>query len=101
MHFELTSMTVTDWAVIRYYNIPPHLQFTVEWTYKDGFWFEPTLTTKVKQTAKQVKVVHRRSDGSLFDIQVLDEEGVTIRGKHCRGVSQYINICNYFIQKGE
>ena len=100
MHFELTSMTVTDWAVIRYYNIPTHLQFTVEWEYKSGFWFEATPITKVKQKAKQVKVVHRRSDNTFFDVQVLDENGVTIRGKHCRGVPQYINICNYFNQKG-
>lgn len=103
MKFEHFKTTATDWAVINYYKIPSSLQFTVTWTYSctDGCGlFDIPPVTAVKQKACQVEVVRRRSDYSFFDVQVLDEEGVTIRGKHCKGISKYIDICNYFIKKG-
>lgn len=99
MSFEHIRTIATDWSIIHFYKIPTSLQFTVQWTY-GGTWFENMLKTEVKQKACEVAVVYRRSDNSIFDVQILDEEGVTIRGKHCRGVSNYIDICNYFIKKG-
>lgn len=103
--FEHFKTIATDWAVIDYYKIPPSLQFTVTWTHDDKWthdsgWFVRPPVTEVKQKACQVKVVHRRSDHSFFDVQVLDEEGVTIRGKHCKEMSKYIDIFNYFMKKG-
>lgn len=103
--FEHFKTTATDWAVINYYKIPLSLQFTVVWKHDDKLphdsgWFVRPPVIEVKQKACQVKVVRRRSDNSFFDVQVLDEEGVTIRGKHCKGISKYIDICNYFIKKG-
>lgn len=99
MEFKHVRTISTDWSVVDYYKIPTHLQFTVSWTYGGGL-FDRTPVMEVKQKACQVKVVRRRSDNSFFDVQILDEEGATIRGKHCRGISKYINICNYFIKKG-
>lgn len=96
MTFEHVRTMATDWSIVHYYKIPPSLQFIVQWTY-GGSWFDKMPKTEVKQRACEVAVVHRRSDNSIFDVQVLDEEGVTIRGKHCRGISKYSDICNYFI----
>lgn len=99
MTFEHVRTMATDWSIVRYYKIPPHLQFAVRWTYGGG-WFDRTPITEVKQKACQVAVVYRRSDNSIFDVQALDEEGVTIRGKHCKGIDKYSDICNYFIKRG-
>ena len=99
MNFEHIRTMATDWSIVHYYKIPPSLQFTVQWTYGGG-WFDKMPETEVKQKATQVAVTRRRSDNSFFDVQVLDEEGIIIRGKHCRGVSNYTDICNHFIEKG-
>ena len=99
MNFEHIRTMATDWSIVHYYNIPTNLQFTIRWTYGGG-WFDKMKKTEVKQRASQVAVIRRRNDNSLFDVQVLDEDGVTIRGKHCRGISTYTDICNYFIKKG-
>ena len=99
MEFEYFRTMATDWSIVNYYKIPSSLRFTVQWTYGGG-WFDRMPATEVKQKATQVAVVRRRSDNSFFDVQVLDEDGVTIRGKHCRGISTYTDICNYFIKKG-
>ena len=97
MQFEHVRTMATYWSVIDYYKIPSYLKFTVKWIYGGG-WFDRTPEMEVKQTAYQVAVVRRRSDGSFFDCQILDEEGVTIRGKHCRGIQNYLTICNYFMK---
>ena len=99
MDFECFRTMATDWSIVIYYKIPPSLQFTVQWIYGGG-WFDRMPATEVKQRASQVAVVRRRDDNTFFDVQILDEEGVTIRGKHCRGIPQYTAICNYFIKKG-
>lgn len=96
MNFEHIGTMATDWSIVHYYKIPSNLQFTTRWKYGGG-WIDRMPTTEVKQKACQVAVVRRRSDNSVFNVQVLDEEGVTIRGKHCKGIASYINICNYFI----
>lgn len=97
MTFEYVRTMATDWLIVHYYKIPSHLQFTVRWKYGGG-WADRTPETEVKQTACQVAVVYRINDGSFFDCQILDEEGVVIRGKHCRGVQNYLSICNYFMK---
>ena len=99
MNFEHIRTMATDWSIVNYYKIPSSLQFIVQWTYGGG-WCDRMPETEVKQKASQVAVTRRRSDNSFFNVQVLDEKGVTIRGKHCRGISKYTDICNYFIEKG-
>lgn len=99
MDFKYVRTMATGWSIVNYYKIPPSLQFTVQWTYGGG-WFDRMSATEVKQRASQVVVVRRRDDNTFFDVQILDEEGITIRGKHCRGISTYTDICNYFIEKG-
>lgn len=96
VNFEHFRTMVTDWSIVHYYKIPKNLQFVSTWEFGGG-WIDRVPKTEVKQKACQVAVVHRRSDNSVFDVQILDEDGVTIRGKHCRGIVSYTNICKYFM----
>jgi len=91
MTYTNIRTTATDWSIVNYYKIPDELRFTVTWEY-GGAWIDTVPRTQVKQTACYAKVVRRRSDGSFFDFEVLDEEWVTIRGKHCKGIRNYIKI---------
>ena len=96
MNFEHFKTISTEWSIIDYYKIPSQLQFSVTWVYGGG-WIDTVKETQVTQNARSVSVTRRKSDNTVFDCQVLDEEGITIRGKHCRNIKQYTNICNYFI----
>ena len=89
---EFWKSWTTGWSVVRIYRIPENLRFTVSWTYETGWPFDYQLHT-VKQRATYARVV-LHNDGSFFSFDVLDEDEVTIRGKHCRGVDKYIEIYN-------
>ena len=98
MNFKHIKTTATDWSIINCYEIPSDMRFTTHWTYGGG-WIDRAPKTDVTQKARYVSVTHRRSDNSVFDCQVLDEDGVTIRGKHCRGNDSYLKICGHFMRQ--
>lgn len=83
----------TDLVICNYYMIPSELQFTATWSYGGG-WIDQTPKTEVKQTACYAKVTRRRNDGSYFSFDILDENWVTIRGKHCKATPNYLQIYN-------
>lgn len=93
MKYNHIKTVATDWAICDYYEIPNPLRFIATWVYGGG-WLDNVPKTEVKQTACYAKVTRRRSDNSYFSFDVLDEEWATIRGKHCRGVSNYLKIYN-------
>ena len=91
MDFKHVKTMATDWSIVNYYEIPKQLRFTAIWWYGGG-WIDSVPRTEVKQTAQYVSVVRRRCDGSFFTFDVLDEEWVTIRGKHCKGIPVFANL---------
>ena len=91
MNYINIRTTATDWAIINYYKIPDDMKFTVTWKY-GGDWIDRTPQTQVTQTACYAKVVYRRKDHTFFDFDILDEDWATIRGKHCKGIRNYIQI---------
>ena len=93
MDYKHIKTVATGWSICNYYEIPENKRFTATWSYGGG-WLDKIPKTEVKQTAKYVVVVKRRSDLSFFDFQVLDEDFVTIRGKHCKDISKYLEIYN-------
>ena len=86
----------TDWSICNYYEIPAQLRFSTSWEYGGG-WIDNIPKTEVKQTAHYVKVTRRRNDHSFFSFDVLDQDWTTIRGKHCKGIPNYIKIYNDFV----
>lgn len=101
MHYEHIGSMATDWSVVNYYKLPENRKFKVEWSYieeKYNFHATPFICNRiqvvVKQTACYAVVTTRRSDGTFFNFDVLDEDMVTIRGKHCKGNAIYLQIYN-------
>lgn len=99
MNYELIKTIATDWSIIRYYKLPDDRKFTVKWSYSEekcDFNVSPYLyfinTVHVTQTACYVVVVTYRKTGTFFTFDVLDEDMVTIRGKHCKGNLMYTQI---------
>lgn len=92
-NYEHIKTIATDWSLIDYFKLPKELQFTVTARYVLG-WPYNFYTEEVKQKACYVKIVRRRDDKSFFDFDVLDNEFTTIRGKFCKGISQYLKIYN-------
>ena len=81
MNYIHIKTVATDWAICNYYEIPNQLRFIATWWYGGG-WIDRIPRTEVKQVARYAKVTKRRSDGSFFCFDILDEEWATIRGKH-------------------
>lgn len=96
MKYTHIKTVATDWSICHYYEIPSELQFTTTWSYGGG-WIDKIPKTEVKQTACYAKITMRRSDGSFFSFDVLDENWTTIRGKHCKGISNYLKIYNELV----
>ena len=90
MKYQLLNTVATNFAICDYYKIPC---FEVKWNYGGGY-FDTMPKTEVVQKACQAVVKKRRSDGSFFDFAIIDEEGCTIRGKHCKDIPQYLEIYN-------
>ena len=93
MGYVHIKTVATDWAICNYYEIPKELKFTVSWSYGGG-WIDKIPKTDVKQVACYVKITRRRSDGTYFSFDILDKEWTTIRGKHCKGILDYLRIYN-------
>lgn len=93
VNYTHIKTVATDWAICNYYEIPNQLRFIATWWYGGG-WIDRIPRTEVKQVARYAKVTKRRSDGSFFCFDILDEEWATIRGKHCKGIPQYLKIYN-------
>ena len=91
MDFKHIKTVATDWSIINYYEIPKELRFTAAWYYGGG-WIDNVPKTEVKQTAHYASITRRRCDGSFSSFNVLDEEWVTIRGKHCKEIPNYLKI---------
>lgn len=99
MNYELIRTIATDWSIIRYYKLPDDRKFTVNWSYsEEKYDFNTTPFTchkniiHVTQTAYYAVVVTYRQTGTFFTFDVLDEDMVTIRGKHCKGSLMYNQI---------
>lgn len=104
MNYEHIKTVATDWSVSNYYKLPNNRKFTVGWNYSvDNYDFNHTPhhyakeTKTVMQNACYAVVTTRRDDGSFFTFDVLDENMVTIRGKHCKGNSMYMQIYNELV----
>lgn len=91
MDFKHVKTMATDWSIVNYYEIPKQLRFTATWWYGGG-WIDNIPRTEIKQTAHYVAIVRRRCDGSFLNFDILDEEWVTIRGEHCKGIPKYLEI---------
>lgn len=105
MKYEHIHSIATDWCLQRYYKLPHDMQFSVEWQYSEDkydFNYKPFRykreTTTVNQKACYAVVTIHRSDGSFFNFQLLDEDMVTIRGKHCKGNAIYMQIYNELVR---
>ena len=104
MSYEYIKTVATDWSISNYYKLSDNRKFSVKWDYsEDKYDFDHTPyryakeTKTVTQTACYVVVTTRRNDGSFFTFDVLDEDMVTIRGKHCKGNSMYMQIYNELV----
>ena len=105
MKYEHFKTVATDWSINRYYRLPDCRKFSVEWEYtkvKYDFNHLPYIykkeTTVVTQKAYYAVVTFRRIDNSFFNFDILDEEMVAIRGKHCKGIPMYIKIYNELVK---
>lgn len=84
--YEFIKMTSTDWSIIKYYKIPEKLRFEVTnkysyWKLDDNSNHLITENGELSQKATYVSLTIRKSDKTLFDIHILDENFVEIRGK--------------------
>lgn len=75
----------TNWSIINYFKIPENMRFMV--TNEVSFYkldennHLTTVRQQYAQKATYVSLTKRKSDKSLFNIQILDEDFTTIRGK--------------------
>ena len=84
--YEFIKMTSTNWSIIKYYKIPEKLRFEVtnkysHWKLDDNSNHLITEYEELSQIATYVSITIRKSDKTLFDVQILDENFCNIRGK--------------------
>lgn len=98
---ELVKSISTDWSVIDYFKIPFAYSFECEWeytvqSYAGNRLYKYPETRKVTQKAAYVSVTRLKSDNSIHEIKVCDEDKVEICRKNLHGENliKYETIIN-------